>query len=138
MSRTAEARTFFVSRIGAISLHRIAACSFLLIMTVLQRPIAAQQMGTYGQTPNVVQLPASGRTMEPTGSVSSQQTTSTGTGSSILQPSVTVTGNFQGSIPGAPVLTGPLRLSLSDAVKRGVVTNLGIVTSGVSTSIVRA
>jgi outer membrane protein TolC len=138
MSRTAEARTFFVSRIGAISLHRIAACSFLLIMTVLQRPIAAQQMGTYGQTPNVVQLPASGRTMEPTGSVSSQQTTSTGTGSSILQPSVTVTGNYQGSIPGAPVLTGPLRLSLSDAVKRGVVTNLGIVTSGVSTSIVRA
>jgi outer membrane protein TolC len=138
MRRTAEPRTFFVSRIGAISLHRIAACSFLLITTVLQRPVQAQQSGTYGQMPQVVQLPASGRAMEPTGSVSSEQTTSTGAGSSIVQPTVTVTGNYQGSILGPPVLTGPIRLSLSDAVKRGVVTNLGIVTSGVSSSIVRA
>jgi outer membrane protein TolC len=119
-------------------LHRIAACSFILVTAILQRPVAAQQTGTYGPTPRAVQLPASGRGMEPTGSVDSQQTTSTETGSSVLQPSVTVTGNYQGSIPGSPVPTGPIRLSLSDAVKRGLVTNLGIVTAGVSSSIVRA
>jgi outer membrane protein TolC len=39
---------------------------------------------------------------------------------------------------GAPVPSGPLRLSLSEAVQRGLRTNLGIVTSGVSSAIVRA
>jgi hypothetical protein len=43
-----------------------------------------------------------------------------------------------GSIPGTPIPAGPMRLSLPDAVKRGLQTNLGIVTSGVSSSIVRA
>jgi hypothetical protein len=78
-----------------------------------------------------------GRTMLPSGTVSSQQTTS-GISNSVLQPSVTVTGNYQGSIPGTPIPVGPVRLSLPDAVKRGLQTNLGIVTSGVSSSIVRA
>jgi outer membrane protein TolC len=56
----------------------------------------------------------------------------------VLQPSVTVTGDYQGSVLGPPIPNGPLRLSLSEAVQRGLRTNLGIVTSGVSSSIVRA
>jgi outer membrane protein TolC len=76
--------------------------------------------------------------MESAGSVGSQQTTSPGTGANVLLPSVTVTGNYEGSINGPLVPSGPVNLSLSDAVKRGLQTNLGIVTSGVSSSIVRA
>ncbi len=119
-------------------MHRIAACSFILIMAIFQRPVAAQQTGTYSQPPQAVQLPVSGRAMQSAGVVSSQQETSLGTGANVLQPSVTVTGNYQGSVPGPPVPSGPVRLSLSDAVKRGLQTNLGIVTAGVSSSIVRA
>jgi hypothetical protein len=100
--------------------------------------LSAQQTGTYGQMGQAVQLPASGRTMQTSGSVNSQQTTSPVTSTSVLQPSVTVTGNYQGSVPGTPIPAGPVRLSLSGAVKRGLQTNLGIVTSGVSSSIVRA
>jgi outer membrane protein TolC len=118
-------------------LHRIAACS-LIVTAALSVSLSAQQTGTYGQMGQAVQLPASGRTMQTSGTVSSQQTTSPGTSTSVLQPSVTVTGNYQGSVPGTPIPAGPVRLSLPDAVKRGLQTNLGIVTSGVSSSIVRA
>jgi outer membrane protein TolC len=117
-------------------LHRIAACS-LIVTAAVSVPLSAQQTGTYGQMGQAVQLPASGRTMLPSGTVSSQQATS-GISNNVLQPSVTVTGNYQGSIPGTPIPVGPVKLSLSDAVKRGLQTNLGIVTSGVSSSIVRA
>src|ERR1700734_145363 len=128
---------FSLNRIGVPSLHRIA--TWLLIVTVAPSVfLPAQQTGTYGQMGQAVQLPASGRNIETFGTVSSQQTTSPGTSTSVLQPSVTVTGNYQGSVPGAPIPAGPVRLSLSDAVKRGLQTNLGIVTSGVSSSIVRA
>jgi MFS family permease len=127
---------FPFDRIGASSLHRIAACS-LIVTAALSVSLSAQQTGTYGQMGQAAQLPASGRTVLPSGTVSSQQTTS-GISNSVLQPSVTVTGDYQGSIPGTPIPAGPVRLSLPDAVKRGLQTNLGIVTSGVSSSIVRA
>src|SRR5271156_6830250 len=127
---------FPLDRIGASSLHRIAACS-LIVTATLSVSLSAQQTGTYGQMGQAVQLPASGRTMLPSGAVISQQTTS-GISNSVLQPSVTVTGNYQGSVSGTPIPAGPVRLSLPDAVKRGLQTNLGIVTSGVSSSIVRA
>ena len=85
-----KADAFFLTQIGAISLHRIAARMFAFFPVLLSISAAAQQSGTYSQTPQVVQLPASGRTMQSSGTVSSQQTTSTGTGSTVLQPSVTV------------------------------------------------
>jgi hypothetical protein len=112
----------------------------LVLVCVAEDPglLLGQQLGTYSQMPQVLQLPASGRTMEPSGTVNSQQTTSPSSTTSVLQPSVTVTGNYQGSINGPALPSGPVKLSLADAVKRGLQTNLGIVTSGVSSSIVRA
>jgi outer membrane protein TolC len=118
-------------------LHRIAAC-LLVVTVVFSASLSAQQTGTYGQMGQAVQLPASGHNVQTSGTVSSQQTTSPATSTSVLQPSVTVTGNYQGSVPGPPIPAGPVRLSLSDAVRRGLQTNLGIVTSSVSSSIVRA
>jgi hypothetical protein len=85
-----KADAFFLTRIGAISLHRIAACLFALFPVLISVSAAAQQSGTYSQTLQVVQLPASGRTLQSSGTVTSQQTTSTGTESTVLQPSVTV------------------------------------------------
>ena len=85
-----DADAFFLTRIEAISLHRIAASLFVLFPVLISASAAAQQSGTYSQTPQVIQLPASGRTMQSSGTVSSQQTISTGTGSTVLQPSVTV------------------------------------------------
>src|SRR3984957_8173317 len=128
IARLQEPCNFSLNRIGVPSLHGIAACS-LIVTAALSASLSAQQTGTYGQMGQAVQLPASGRSMLPSGTVSSQQTTS-GISNSVLQPSVTVTGNYQGSIPGTSIPTGSVRLSLSDAVKRGLQTNLGIVTSG--------
>jgi hypothetical protein len=83
---------FSLNRIGAPSLHRIAACS-LIVTAALSVSLSAQQTGTYGQMGQAVQLSASGRTMQTSGSVNSQQTTSPVTSTSVLQPSVTVTGS---------------------------------------------
>jgi outer membrane protein TolC len=112
----------------------------LVLVCVVEVPdlLFGQQAGTHSQIPQVLQLPASGRTMEPSGTVNSQQTTSPSSTTSVLQPSIAVTGNYQGSITGPVVPGGPVNLSLADAVKRGLQTNLGIVSSGVSSSIVRA
>jgi outer membrane protein TolC len=122
------------------SLCRMARCSWLLTILVFPASPLAQQAGGSGQTqaPQAVQLPSSGRATQSGGSVNSQQMTSEGTGASVVQPSVTVTGNYQGSVAGPAVPSGPLRLSLADAVKRGLQANLGIVTAGVSSSTIRA
>src|SRR3984885_16259102 len=96
---------FSFDRIGVLSLHRIAACS-LIVTAALSVSLSAQQTGTYGQMGQAVQLPASGRTMQTSGTVSSQQLTSPRASTSVLQPSVTVTGNYQGSVPGTPIPVG--------------------------------
>jgi outer membrane protein TolC len=49
-----------------------------------------------------------------------------------------VLGSYEGSVPGTPVTFGPLRLSIADAVKRGLQTNLGVITSETVSSTVRA
>ena len=112
------------------------ACFLTLLASSHPTSLMAQQSGTPAQS-QAVQLPASGRSVPSIGTVSSQQVTSL-VGADVVQPSVAVTGSYQGSIPGAAVPSGPLKLSLVDAVKRGLQTNLGIVTAGVASSTVRA
>jgi outer membrane protein TolC len=115
---------------------------FSLLLFVFGLPLAARAQQMPG-TPipatmsQAIQLPASGRTAQSAGSVNSQQTPSPEGGASVVQPSVTVTGNYQGSIV-TEVPKGPLRLSLSDAIKRGLQANLGIITASVSSASVRA
>lgn len=116
----------------------VVAALVLVFAAEVPGLLFGQQSGTYSQMPQVLQLPASGRAMGPSGTVNSQQATSPSSTTSVLQPSVMVTGNYQGSINGPALPSGPVKLSLADAVKRGLQTNLGIVSSGVSSSIVRA
>ena len=112
----------------------VAARTFSVFaaLTLLSGMVLAQQT-----TPQALSLPTSGRSSESVGQVNAQQTTSP-SGASVLQPSVTVSGNYQGSVPGTPVSNGPLRLSMDDAVKRGLQTNLGVITSDVVSQTVRA
>ncbi|HTF65225.1 MAG TPA: hypothetical protein VK638_21340 [Edaphobacter sp.] len=114
--------------------------SLVLGAALLSGPLLAQQqpgMISQGQTSPAIQLPASGRSQS-SDEVSSQQTTSQGTGANVLQPSLSIRDNYQGSVPGTPVPSGPLTLSLVDAVKRGLRANLGIVSANVSSASVRA
>lgn len=96
--------------------------------------------GMYGQMPGAgqgqatqaVQLPASGRSAQSVGSVATQQTPTQSTGANVIQPSVMVTGSYQGSVPGQEPAAGTVTLSLVDAVRRGLEVNLGAVSAAIS------
>lgn len=120
---------------------RPLAGTLLLGVIVATASLAnAQQQPSSVQTqmPQAVQLPSSGRTMESNGSVTSEQKTASGVGAGVVQPLVSVTGDYRGSISGLPVPAGTIRLSLIDAVKRGLRANLGVIRAGVLSSMVDA
>ncbi len=104
----------------------------LLVCAFLGSSILAQQ------APQAVQLPMSGRSSQSIGQVSTQQMTLPSGSASVLQPSVMVMGGYQGSVPERSISNGSLRLSMVDAVKRGLQANLGVITSDVASSTVRA
>ncbi|MGO9337837.1 MAG: TolC family protein [Terracidiphilus sp.] len=112
-----------------------AAC-VLLAFALCSGTVIAQQASA-GQTPQALPLPTSGRGSQSVGLVYPQQMTLPA-GASVVQPFIMVTGNYQGSVPGTPVAGGPLLLSMADAVRRGLQTNLGVITSDVASSTVRA
>lgn len=80
---------------------------------------------TSGARPMV--LPQSGQ-MNVAGTAGVQQTTSP-TGVDSLNSSVQVSGGLQGSVPGSVPPPGTITLTLADAVRRGLQTNLGIIAS---------
>ena len=102
-----------------------------------------QQPGTpTSQSIQATQLPASGRTAQSTGMVNTQQSTSASTSqgqsASVVQPSVQVNGNYTGSALGPELPPGDIKLSLSAAVSRGLVVNLGSITAANSSQTARA
>ncbi len=80
-----------------------------------------------GTGPRPLSLPQSGRT-NGAGSVAVQQN-ATPAGVDTIGSSVQVGGNLSGSVPGPALPAGPFTLSLADAVKRGLQTNLGALTA---------
>lgn len=110
-----------------------------LFLTVLL--FGQQQPGTLAaQSSQASQLPLSGRTAQTSGTVGTQQSTSqgTGTGASVVQPSLQVNGSFNGSAPGPELPPGDVKLSLAEAVKRGLEVNLGSITADSSSRTARA
>ena len=98
-----------------------------------------QQPGTLpAQTNQASQLPVSGRTAQSSGIVSTQQATGQGQGASVVQPSLQVNGSFSGSMPGSELPPGQVKLSLAEAVKRGLQVNLGSITADSSSRTARA
>ncbi|HTS49833.1 MAG TPA: hypothetical protein VMH05_17915, partial [Bryobacteraceae bacterium] len=74
-------------------------------------------------------LPLSGR--EASGEVSVQQM-ATSSGAETVTSSTQIGGSFRGSIPGENVPLGVITLTLGEAVRRGLQTNLGAVTANYS------
>lgn len=101
---------------------------------------APAQLPTAGAPANgpsrATPLPLSGRGTEP-GSVSTVETTGS-SGIETLNSSVQVDGNFQGSVPSSNVPAGAITLTLAEAVRRGLDTNLGTLTADNSVRASRA
>jgi outer membrane protein TolC len=101
-----------------------------IAVLLISLPLAAQSQ--------TMQLPASGRSLQALGGVVSQQATAYGEGATVVEPSVTAGGVYQGSVPGEAFPAGRLKLSLVEAVNLGLKTNLGIITTGAASSTARA
>ena len=84
-----------------------------------------------------VSLPLSGQTGS-SGSVQAQQAANPGSGVNTVNSSVQVSGAVSGSIQSKVAGNGPIRLSLGDAVARGLATNLSPISSGNSVAYARA
>lgn len=84
-----------------------------------------------------IQLPLSG--LQPGGTMV-QQSSTPPPGSSVnaLSTQIQVQGSYSGSIPGKDVPSGTMILTLEDAVRRGLATNLGVVDAGTASTQARA
>jgi outer membrane protein TolC len=77
-----------------------------------------------------ITLSPSGREAS-TGAVSVQQSATAG-GAETINSSTQIGGGFQGSVPSEDVPFGAITLTLGDAVRRGLETNLGVLTANYS------
>ncbi len=82
-------------------------------------------------------LPLSGRTSQ-AGSVDAQQSATGAGGVNTITSSVQVTGSYRGSVPSHDVPAGAITLTLADAIKRGLNTNLGPISANNAVSAARA
>jgi outer membrane protein TolC len=74
-----------------------------------------------------MQLPESGR--QTPGAVGTQQQAGPSPGANVVNSSVQIGGDFQGSVQDNKTPAGPVTLTLADAVKLGLTANLGVLTS---------
>lgn len=103
---------------------------------------AVNAFGQFGPPPvqpsQVFQLPVSGLAAQSGDMVTTHQDTAQGEGPGVLQPSLQVNRPFAGSVPGPALPPGDVRLSLSEAVARGLQVNLGSITADSSQRTARA
>jgi outer membrane protein TolC len=91
--------------------------------------LARAQFGGSGaqrSTP-ATQLPESGR-LAP-GTVTTQQQAAPSPGANVVNSSIQIGGDFQGSVPADKLPPGPFNVTLADAVKLGLAANLGVLTA---------
>jgi outer membrane protein TolC len=105
---------------------RLILCA--LLAALLARAQLAPSGAPSGPTRPTV-LPQSGRGIE-NGSAAAEQSASAEGGVSTVTSSVQVSGAFQGSTPASDVPAGAISLTLADAVRRGLATNLGTISAG--------
>jgi len=111
-----------------VNVHTFRAAAWLVVAVTAPASYLFAQLATGAPGPpgaRPIPLPQSGRSAA-AGSVSVQQTASPG-GTSTIGSSVQVNGNLRGSVPGPPPEPGPITLTLAEAVRRGLETNLGTI-----------
>jgi outer membrane protein TolC len=82
-------------------------------------------------------LPASGRTSQ-AGSVAAQESAAPGSGVATVDSSIQVNGNYSGSVVVSNVPNGSITLTLADALRFGLRTNLGTISADNSQQAARA
>ena len=119
---------------------RFSALCFLLVCAnarcILQGQTGTMGTGSPGSS-RAVTLPASGRVNQP-GTVATQQTASPGSGVSTVNSSVQVGGDFAGSVPVLTTQSGPITLTLADALRLGLQANLASISASNSVRASRA
>jgi len=112
--------------------------TLVIFIGCLAASLACAQFGGGGaqRSSPPAQLPASGR-LAP-GSVSTQQQAAPSPGANVVNSSIQIGGDFQGSVQADKVPPGPVTLTLADAVKLGLVANLGVLTADDSARASRA
>lgn len=118
-------------------MRRVAAFSFILLSTGANGLFAQAAGGGTPPPARATPLPLSGANGQ-SSAITTQQTPVTGSGPATIDSNIQVGGNFAGSIPGQELPPGPVTLSLADAVKRGLVANLGPVTADNASRAARA
>jgi len=105
--------------------HSIRA---ILIGCLSASLVSAQFGGTGAQrsTP-AMQLPASGR--QAPGAVVTEEQAAPNPGANVVNSSIQIGGDFQGSVQQAKTPAGSVTLTLADAVKLGLAANLGVLTA---------
>ncbi len=83
-----------------------------------------------------MELPESGRQLP--GSVATQQQAAPSPGANVVNSSIQIGGDFQGSVQGDKFPSGPMTVTLADAVKLGLTANLGVLTADDSSRASRA
>ncbi|HLI83489.1 MAG TPA: TolC family protein, partial [Bryobacteraceae bacterium] len=83
------------------------------------------QAAAGAMAPIAAQLPLSGRTGQAGAVVTAQNPVPSGSSVNTLSSSVQVEGDYQGSVPSSEVAGPPLQLSLANAIRRGLESNLG-------------
>lgn len=101
----------------------VVLCVFMLGAAWAQIPAGAGSQGSS----RAASLPLSGRTNQP-GAVATQQSAS-GSGVDIINSSVQASGAYAGSVANAETPTGPITLTLADAVRHGLAANLGAISA---------
>jgi outer membrane protein TolC len=120
-------------------MFRLFIATFLVLAGVSPRLFAqmgATSSGASG-TSRATPLPLSGRS-GPAGSVATQQTANPSGGVATVNSSVQVSGDFAGSTGVAEMPPGAVKLTLAEAVQRGLKANLGTVSSDNSVRAARA
>ena len=106
------------------TLNRLTSFHALLAV-----PLFSQTQMPPAQGARVQQLPLS---MREQGNITTQQSAGPGAGASVntVQSTVSVTGQYQGSVPDGSANSTTVVLSFNDAIQRGLRFNLGGVTTG--------
>ena len=116
----------YFSNFGGKMLSIFAAAAPVLLLAAP----AFAQLGPPGAQPQstlAVQLPLSGRTAQSSGTVKTSEAPAPSTTATVntLSPNVQVQGSYAGSTPGAANIPFNGKLSLRDAIQRGLAYNLG-------------